>query len=260
VAWATRVLDTVPQHGAWRTAGSRFASTAGEGGCLAGWVHAGCRSCWLTLREVPVAHATGTGVRGRDRRAWLEVSSVGCSCGGQRGGGLLDRQRQPWSPLWVVAVRLPRYTVRDGITLGATVGLSFAVLESAGYAFTALFTMQGLSLQSLVETSVLRGAPPVGHGLWTAVVGGVLFGAAAGAGRVPEPPGPRACVHRHQLGGCCWLTRCSGWPCCAAPSGHSGRQINVQMGLAQRAGPDQPLASSRSSSISWRREVMPSLA
>ena len=132
-----------------------------------------------------MAHATGTGVRGRDRRAWLEVSSVGCSCGGQRGGGLLDRQRQPWSPLWVVAVRLPRYTVRDGITLGATVGLSFSVLESAGYAFTALFTMQGLSLQGLVETQVLRGVlTPVGHGLWTAILGGVLFRASAGAGRL----------------------------------------------------------------------------
>ena len=56
---------------------------------------------------------------------------------------------------------------------------------SAGYAFTALFTMQGLSLQSLVETQVLRGVlTPVGHGLWTAVLGGVLFRGAARAGRL----------------------------------------------------------------------------
>jgi hypothetical protein len=46
----------------------------------------------------------------------------------------------------------------------------------AGYAFTALFTMDGLSLQNLVETEVLRGLlTPVGHGLWTAILGGMLF-------------------------------------------------------------------------------------
>ena len=45
--------------------------------------------------------------------------------------------------------------------------------------------MQGLSLQSLVETQVLRGVlTPVGHGLWTAVLGGVLFRGAARAGRL----------------------------------------------------------------------------
>jgi RsiW-degrading membrane proteinase PrsW (M82 family) len=36
--------------------------------------------------------------------------------------------------------------------------------------------MEGLSLQNLVETEVLRGLlTPVGHGLWTAILGGVLF-------------------------------------------------------------------------------------
>jgi RsiW-degrading membrane proteinase PrsW (M82 family) len=42
--------------------------------------------------------------------------------------------------LWLVAWRLPRYTMRDGIVLGAAVGFGFAALESAGYAFNALFT------------------------------------------------------------------------------------------------------------------------
>jgi len=87
--------------------------------------------------------------------------------------------------LWLVAWRLPRYTMRDGIVLGATVGLGFAALESAGYAFNALFTMEGLSLQNLVETEVLRGLlTPVGHGLWTAILGGVLFRTAADTGRL----------------------------------------------------------------------------
>jgi len=67
---------------------------------------------------------------------------------------------------------------RDGMILGAAVGFGFAAFESAGYAFTALFTEQGLSLMQLVQTELLRGLlAPVGHGLWTAILGGVLFSA-----------------------------------------------------------------------------------
>jgi protease PrsW len=87
--------------------------------------------------------------------------------------------------LWLVARRLPRYSMRDGIVLGATVGFGFAALESAGYAFNALFTSNGLSLINLVETEILRGIlSPVGHGLWTAILGGALFAAAARRGRL----------------------------------------------------------------------------
>jgi protease PrsW len=65
---------------------------------------------------------------------------------------------------------------RDGMILGAAVGFGFAAFESAGYAFTALFTERGLSLMQLVQTELLRGLlAPVGHGLWTAILGGVLF-------------------------------------------------------------------------------------
>ena len=67
-------------------------------------------------------------------------------------------------------------SMRDGLILGAAVGFGFAALESAGYALTALFTPQGLSLTDLVTTELLRGLlAPVGHGLWTAVLGGLLF-------------------------------------------------------------------------------------
>src|SRR5215213_9107986 len=84
-----------------------------------------------------------------------------------------------------LGVGLARYSMRDGIVLGAAVGLGFAALESAGYAFNALFTMEGLSLQNLVETEVLRGLlTPLGHGLWTAILGGVLFRTAAQGGRL----------------------------------------------------------------------------
>jgi RsiW-degrading membrane proteinase PrsW (M82 family) len=86
--------------------------------------------------------------------------------------------------LWLIARHLPRYTMRDGIVLGAAVGFGFAALESAGYAFNALFTLNGLSLTSLVETEVLRGIlAPLGHGLWTAILGGALFATAARHGR-----------------------------------------------------------------------------
>ncbi|WP_336211969.1 PrsW family intramembrane metalloprotease [Nonomuraea sp. LPB2021202275-12-8] len=77
-----------------------------------------------------------------------------------------------------VTRRMKRRTARDGLVLGATVGFGFAAFESAGYAFNALFTSEGLSLAQLVETEVLRSIlTPVGHGLWTAIAGGVLFAA-----------------------------------------------------------------------------------
>lgn len=88
--------------------------------------------------------------------------------------------------LWLMARRLTRYTVRDGLILGATVGFGFAAFESAGYAFHALFAAgSGLSLLSVVQTEVLRGIlTPFGHGLWTAVLGAALFGVAARRGRI----------------------------------------------------------------------------
>ncbi|TYC21976.1 PrsW family intramembrane metalloprotease [Micromonospora sp. MP36] len=65
---------------------------------------------------------------------------------------------------------------RDGMILGASVGFGFAALETAGYAFTALFTAHGLSVTQAVVTELLRGViTPFGHGLWTAILGGVLF-------------------------------------------------------------------------------------
>src|SRR5829696_4309648 len=82
--------------------------------------------------------------------------------------------------LWLLARRLTRYGVRDGMVLGATVGLGFAAFESAGYAFNALFTTNGLSLLDVVETEVLRGIlTPIGHGVWTAILGGAMFAAAS---------------------------------------------------------------------------------
>jgi len=75
------------------------------------------------------------------------------------------------------------YTTRDGMVLGATVGFGFAALESSGYALASLFVVQGnqlfLSLPSVVLNELVRGLlAPFGHGLWTAILGGVIFHAA----------------------------------------------------------------------------------
>jgi RsiW-degrading membrane proteinase PrsW (M82 family) len=61
------------------------------------------------------------------------------------GVGLIE-EAVKLAALWLLARRLPRYTMRDGMVLGAAVGFGFAAFESAGYAFNALFTTTGLSL------------------------------------------------------------------------------------------------------------------
>ncbi|MCW6007189.1 PrsW family intramembrane metalloprotease [Micromonospora sp. CPCC 205371] len=98
---------------------------------------------------------------------------------GYAGVGLIE-EAVKLAALWMLARRLPHYTTRDGMVLGAAVGFGFAAFESAGYAFNALFTSSGLSLLNVVETEALRGIlTPVGHGLWTAILGGALFATAA---------------------------------------------------------------------------------
>lgn len=88
----------------------------------------------------------------------------------------------------IFALGTRSFRTRDGIVLGATVGFGFAALESSGYALISLLFVQGhqlfLSLQSVVLTELARGLlAPFGHGLWSAILGGVLFHAAR-AGRL----------------------------------------------------------------------------
>jgi RsiW-degrading membrane proteinase PrsW (M82 family) len=87
------------------------------------------------------------------------------------------------------ALGLRSFTTRDGMVLGAAVGFGFAALESSGYALASLFVVQGhqlfLSLQSVVLTELVRGVlAPFGHGLWSAILGGAIFHAAARMGRL----------------------------------------------------------------------------
>ncbi len=91
------------------------------------------------------------------------------------GVGLIEEAVKAWA-LILLTRRIPGSGLRHGLVLGATVGFGFAAFESAGYAFNAVLTEQGLSLRDLVSTEILRGVlAPVGHGLWTAILGGVLF-------------------------------------------------------------------------------------
>jgi RsiW-degrading membrane proteinase PrsW (M82 family) len=93
------------------------------------------------------------------------------------GVGLIE-EAVKLAALALLTRHLEHKSLRDGMILGATVGFGFAAFESAGYAFTALFTANGLSLTQLVQTEILRGVlAPVGHGLWTAILGGILFAA-----------------------------------------------------------------------------------
>jgi RsiW-degrading membrane proteinase PrsW (M82 family) len=87
--------------------------------------------------------------------------------------------------VWALARNLTRYTLRDGMVLGACVGFGFAAFESAGYAFNTLLKADDQNLLSVVETQLVRSLlTPVGHGLWTALLAGALFAAASKYGHL----------------------------------------------------------------------------
>jgi RsiW-degrading membrane proteinase PrsW (M82 family) len=134
----------------------------------------------LTAQRIFAAFLYG-GVLGVLGATTLEAALLRQPSGlGYVGVGLIE-EAVKLAALWLVARGLPAYSMRDGMVLGAAVGFGFAALESAGYAFTSLFTASGnLSLLNVVETEAIRAImAPVGHGLWTAILGGALFATAA---------------------------------------------------------------------------------
>ena len=82
--------------------------------------------------------------------------------------------------VWLLALPLAAYLRRDGMLLGAAVGLGFSAFESTGYAFNVLVTDRLMQPDVLAMQAVRGVLTPVGHGLWTALVGGALFAAARG--------------------------------------------------------------------------------
>ncbi|MCB9413428.1 MAG: PrsW family intramembrane metalloprotease [Actinobacteria bacterium] len=85
----------------------------------------------------------------------------------------------------LLAVGLTSYRRRDGLLLGAAVGLGFSAFESAGYAYEAVRSQSAIDIPAIVEVQLSRGLlSPVGHALWTALVAGALFAAASSTGRL----------------------------------------------------------------------------
>ena len=84
--------------------------------------------------------------------------------------------------LLLVGRGLARYRVRDGIILGATVGLGFGAFEAAGYSLSYSVQSGAFSARDLVSEELLRAViAPFGHGVWTALVGAAAFATAARA-------------------------------------------------------------------------------
>ena len=82
--------------------------------------------------------------------------------------------------LIIVGWRVMPKTAAQGALLGAAIGAGFAAFESAGYVFNAAVTAHGIDLMTLLQTELLRAIlAPVGHVLWTAILGAAIFGAAS---------------------------------------------------------------------------------
>jgi protease PrsW len=140
------------------------------------WAHGRARSPVVTVELLFMAFVVG-GVLGVLGASLLESWLIHPSITMYVLVGLIEEGVKLAALMFVTRHTLRR-SAKDGVVLGATVGFGFAAFESAGYAFNALFTADGLSLSQLVETEILRGIlTPVGHGLWTAILGGALFAA-----------------------------------------------------------------------------------
>ena len=98
----------------------------------------------------------------------------GLSLGGGLAVGLIEEGCKI-AAVAFLARRMTHTSQMDGLLLGGAVGMGFAALESTGYAFTALLLSHGHIAASIVET-VIRGLiAPFGHGVWTGILGAVLF-------------------------------------------------------------------------------------
>lgn len=69
-----------------------------------------------------------------------------------------------------------RWSIRDGVVLGTTVGLGFGAFEASGYTLTWGMSANGFSLRDMISEEVLRMViAPFCHGVWTALFAAALF-------------------------------------------------------------------------------------
>ncbi|MCC5477287.1 PrsW family intramembrane metalloprotease [Streptomyces barringtoniae] len=97
------------------------------------------------------------------------------------GVGLIEEAAKLAALVFVLRRQPAVRGLRAGLVLGAAVGCGFAALESAGYAVNAALSSaavsaEGVDLRTLLQAELPRGLlGPFGHGLWTAIAGGVLL-------------------------------------------------------------------------------------
>ena len=66
--------------------------------------------------------------------------------------------------------------ILNGLLIGAAIGAGFAAFESSGYAFTSMFSGNGLSIDNATHTILLRAVlAPGGHVLWAAIEGAAMM-------------------------------------------------------------------------------------
>lgn len=75
----------------------------------------------------------------------------------------------------LLARRMQHTSEMNGLLMGAAVGMGFAALESTGYAFTTFLLSNGEVGASISETIVRGLLAPFNHGVWTGILGAVLF-------------------------------------------------------------------------------------
>ncbi|MGW1778701.1 PrsW family intramembrane metalloprotease [Streptomyces sp. NPDC002143] len=121
--------------------------------------------CFLTGGTLGVLGASAMEYRLLHPTLWMFV-----------GVGLIEEAVKLGALMFVLRRRTRLRGRRAGLVLGAAVGFGFAALESAGYAFDAAVSTDGVDLRALLETELLRGVlAPFGHGPWTAIAGGALL-------------------------------------------------------------------------------------
>jgi protease PrsW len=98
----------------------------------------------------------------------------GLSLGGAFAVGLIEEGCKI-AVVAFLARKMDHTSQMDGLLLGGAVGMGFAALESTGYAFTTLILSHGSVSASLAETLTRGLLAPFGHGIWTGILGAVLF-------------------------------------------------------------------------------------